>query len=269
MNDGFIQHMRVAASAALGMKYLSRLDSRVLGIIGSGGMARFFPLTASVVRRIERLLVYSPTRANLERYCQDMAEKLDCEIVPAHSTEEVVRGSDIVCACTTSMEPVMQPEWIQPGTHLNNVTHWELGPAVCSKVNSVGIYVRRRPVHIDGYLDDDFGIRLNVMSYTGGQPDERARVPVGVPNRNRYPNAQVVDCIDWETNEPFAQRRSRDEITILANASYGTLEGDVGNSAGIQGIQFSTIGGKIYERAKEQGLGQSFPLEMFLQDIPT
>jgi hypothetical protein len=47
----------------------------------------------------------------------------------------------------------------------------------------------------------------------------------------------------------YSQERRNDEITILANCSYGTLEGDVGNSAGIQGIQFSSIAGKIYERA--------------------
>ena len=43
MNDGFVQHMRVAASVGLGIRYLSRTDSRVMGIIGSGGMARVFP----------------------------------------------------------------------------------------------------------------------------------------------------------------------------------------------------------------------------------
>lgn len=269
MNDGFVQHLRVAASAALGIRYLSRPDSRVLGILGSGGMARFFPLTAKVVRPIERIQVYSPSRAHLEKYCEEMERKLDCEIVPMDTPGAVTKDADIVCTCTTSIEPVLKPEWVRPGMHLNNVTHWELGPAVCAKVGAVGIFVRRRPVLVDGYVDDDFGIRLNVMSYAGGRPEERAKIPKGMPNRNRYPNAGLVDCVDWETGETYAQQRPKDEITILANASYGTLEGDVGNSAGIQGIQFASIAGQIYERARQLRRGSEFPLEMFLQDLPT
>ena len=42
INDGIIQHMRVGACAGLGVKYLSREDSKTLGIFGSGGMARTY-----------------------------------------------------------------------------------------------------------------------------------------------------------------------------------------------------------------------------------
>lgn len=40
LNDGYIQHLRVAATSAISAKYMSREDSTVLGILGSGGMAR-------------------------------------------------------------------------------------------------------------------------------------------------------------------------------------------------------------------------------------
>jgi ornithine cyclodeaminase/alanine dehydrogenase-like protein (mu-crystallin family) len=45
INDGIIQHMRVGGCAGLGAKFLSRADSEVVGILGSGGMARtiFWP----------------------------------------------------------------------------------------------------------------------------------------------------------------------------------------------------------------------------------
>ena len=60
MNDGYVQHVRVAATAGLGMKYLSRQDCRVLGMLGSGGMAHTFAEAAVAVRPIERIQVYSP-----------------------------------------------------------------------------------------------------------------------------------------------------------------------------------------------------------------
>ena len=36
MNDGFIQHMRVGATAALGARYLARSNAEIVGMIGSG-----------------------------------------------------------------------------------------------------------------------------------------------------------------------------------------------------------------------------------------
>jgi hypothetical protein len=49
----------------------------------------------------------------------------------------------------------------------------------------------------------------------------------------------------------------------------GIREGDAGASAGNQGIQFATVAGRIYENARKLNVGQSLPMEMFLQDIPT
>jgi alanine dehydrogenase len=269
MNDGYVQHLRVAATAGLGIQYLSRRDSKVLGVYGSGGMASFFPLTARAARPIERLQVYSTNPSRLEAYCKRMATELDCEVIAADRPELVCNGADIVVACTNSMEPVMDADWVKPGTHLSNVTHWELSAETCAKIDTAGIFVRRKPVSVAGYVDDDFGIRLNVMAYIAGTPQERAKVPVGRMSKDRYPNATIVEGCDFQSGIEYSKRRRPDEITILANCSYGTLEGEVGNSAGIQGIQFASIAGKIYERARQLGIGRDLPNDMFLQDLPT
>ncbi len=54
INDGYLQHMRVGAGAGLGVKYLARKDSHVVGIIGSGGMARTYLEAFAAVRKIRR-----------------------------------------------------------------------------------------------------------------------------------------------------------------------------------------------------------------------
>src|ERR1700730_392837 len=102
-----------------------------------------------------------------------------------------------------------------------------------------------------------------------GHDDDVAATSLHHRPCHRYPNARTVECCEWQCGTEYSQERRNDEITILANCSYGTLEGDVGNSAGIQGIQFSSIAGKIYERARELGLGMELPRDMFLQDMPT
>src|SRR5258706_9046713 len=40
INDGVLQHMRVGADAAIGVKHAARKDAEVVGMLGSGGMAR-------------------------------------------------------------------------------------------------------------------------------------------------------------------------------------------------------------------------------------
>ena len=267
MNDGYIQHLRVAATVALGIRYLARKDSKIMGIYGSGAFARFIPLATIQERPIERLQAYSPNREHLTQYCEEMARRLNRDVIPMKSPEAVARGTDIICTCTTSLEPVLKLDWIKPGMHVNNIMPWELGPDVCERVDVVGILVRRTPMSVASYIDDDFGIRLNVMSYAGGRPDERAKIPIGSPNPNRFPNAKIVEVRNWETGESYNRQES--EVTILANASKGTLEGDAVGSSGIQGVQLAAVAGRIYERARENKLGLELPTEMFLQDIPT
>jgi alanine dehydrogenase len=268
MNDGFVQHLRVAASASLGVKYLSRPESRVLGIVGSGGMARFFANAIPAVRPIERIQVWSPNKDNLDAYVAEMRGKVDAEVVPVDGVEQVARKADIVCLCTTARQPVLKAEWLEPGAHLNHVTHMEFGPDVLARVDTVGLLVRRTPIRTAGFVDDDFALSKASFCYIGGRPEERARYPRGVPTPDRYAGKAVVDCVDWRSGKRY-ERKSANEITLLANASYGTLEGEALHSAGTQGVQFAAVGGKIYENACKQGLGTILPREMFLQDIPT
>ena len=268
MNDGYIQHVRVAATAALGVRYLARRDASVIGMFGSGGMARHFAECLKEVMAVRQLQVFSPNSGNLRSYCDEIGKKVGYEIVPNKSPESVARNADVLCLCTNSQEPVVDAEWIKPGTHITNVRTTELSHELCAKIEIAGLLTRRTPPSVADFVDDDFEIRGDVMAYVGGQPEERAKIPRGVPTKNRYPNAKYVDCCDWETGKPYERRRP-EEITILATNSMGIHEGDAGASAGNQGVQFATVAGRIYENARKLKIGQNLPGEMFLQDIPT
>ncbi|HEX9880698.1 MAG TPA: hypothetical protein VGB25_10930 [Candidatus Binatia bacterium] len=274
MNDGFVQHLRVASTAAIGAKYLAKPGAKVLGIIGSGGMARSFARAFSTIRDITTIKVYSPTPGHSEKYAAEVSQDLECDVVPVKKPEEAVRGADIVATCTNSYSPVLQGKWLEPGVHIANVMASELSPEAYERIDTVGLVVRRTPPSAAGFIDDDFAVRVNTMCYLAGQPEERAKVPSSrwssqnLQGRNRYPNARYVDCVNWETGQPY-QRARDDEVTTLATQSFGTLEGDIGASSGIQGIQFASVGGRIYDNARNKGLGKDLPKEMFLQDIPT
>src|SRR5438270_14091645 len=68
MNDGYLQHMRVGACAGLGADALARPEAEIVGIIGSGGMARTYLESFAQVRKLRQVKVYSPNKAHRTAY---------------------------------------------------------------------------------------------------------------------------------------------------------------------------------------------------------
>jgi len=246
INDGIIQHMRVGGCAGLGVKYLSREDSGVIGIFGSGGMARTYLLAFNEVRKITKVKVYSPTKKNREDYANEMATRLGIEIVPVERPEEVLRGSDIVATCTDSIQVIVDdPALIEPGMHLTCVKSNEWAPEIVKKSDLV-IKMGRATMHLDvGQL------RI------GG---EAAMVAGSAEEIKRIANPKVdIFSVDFPLltdvmSGKLPGRTDRNQVTFFANS-------------GTQGLQFAATAGYVVREAKRRGLGQEIPTSWFLQDI--
>jgi ornithine cyclodeaminase/alanine dehydrogenase-like protein (mu-crystallin family) len=114
MNASAITAIRTAAVSAVATKLLARDDAHTLAIIGAGVQARSHLHAIPHVRDIREVRIYSRTRAKAEAL-----SSATCVI--ADSVEDAVRGADIIVTATSSREPVLQREWIAPGTHINAV----------------------------------------------------------------------------------------------------------------------------------------------------
>ena len=267
MNDGYLQHMRVGATAALGARYLARQDARVVGILGSGGMARSFALGFAAVRKIESIKVYSPNREHQLTYCEEMGRKLGVEVVPGNSPQEIIQGSDIVASCTNSLEPILEGKWLEPGMFVTHVSNRELDEEVLRRITVMGYLVfKQDPLNFSGFSDHNFEIRAGVMAYVAGQPQERKIIPKGREGEFQMPNARWVPCVDWSTEAPIG-RESDGDITLLAELA-STFPSGLASSS-IQGVQFASVAGRAYELAASRGLGKCLDRSLFLQDIPT
>src|SRR5574341_1503844 len=177
MNDGYLQHMRVGACAGLGTKYLARKNSKILAMLGSGGMARTYALAIKEVRPIEVMRVFSPTRSNRERYAQEMTERLDIEVISVDSPEKAVQGADIVSLTTDSLVPVIKAEWLEPGMHINNVRNNETGPDVLQRVDvraRLGTSTLAADRHAPGVTTGSDGM----FGYIAGTPEEKEKIPL-------------------------------------------------------------------------------------------
>jgi alanine dehydrogenase len=254
--------MRVGGGAALGVKHLSRKDSRVVGMIGSGGMARSFLEGFACVRDIKLCKVYSPTPGNRERYAEEMSEKLGIEVRPVDTPQEAVRGCDILSSCTDSMKPVYDAEWIEPGMHVTNLGRREMPEAATDLFD---IVIRQGTAGLQMKQTERFQAERghSPAAFIGGTAEEMARIPAKNPQpgfggddpqfTDRGKGAGKPDFADLVSGR--AEGRSRDDqITFYRN---------VGN----QGLQFSAVGQVVYKLALEAGAARTIPTEWFLQDI--
>src|ERR1051325_1190118 len=72
IKEGYLQKMRVGGTSGLGIKYLARSDSSVIGLFGSGWQAGAQLMAACALRKIKRVKVYSPNADNRKRFSVEM-----------------------------------------------------------------------------------------------------------------------------------------------------------------------------------------------------
>ena len=246
INDGIIQHMRVGGCAGLGAKYLSRPDSEVVGILGSGGMARTYLLAFNEVRKIGEVRVYSPTIKNRQNFASEMSEKLGIKIIPVDSTEKAVRGCDIVATCTDSIQVVVgDPSWIEPGMHLTCVKANEFHPDIVQRSDIV-LKMGRATMNLDTGMKR-IGAEAALVAGTEEETKRIANPDVDIFSKDFPVLTEVMAG-------RLKGRTDSKQVTFFANS-------------GTQGLQFASTAGYVVREAKRRGLGQEIPTGWFLQDI--
>ena len=245
MNDGYLQHLRVGADAGIGVKYMAREDSKTIGMMGSGGMARTYSDAIASVRPVKRIQVYSPTKSHREEFAHEVSEKLKIEVNPVEEPRKVFEGADIIAGCTDSGVPVIPGKWLEKGMHVVNVA---------------------------GGLDDEGLQRVDVALRFGSAP-----APVGLPEFRLHDEAIKYAALPEQ--RPSRIKRSHGIVggkrvvfleDLLAGRSQGRTSSDeITYSArgNLQGVQFYSVAAKVYERARDKGLGRQIPTEWLLQDI--
>jgi alanine dehydrogenase len=252
MNDGIIQHMRVGATGGLGAKHLARKDARIVGMLGSGGMARTYLEAFQAVRQLHECRVYSPTQKNREAFADEMSEKLGLRVIPVDTAEEAVRGADIVSTCTDAMQPVIKAEWLEPGMHVTNLQSDEWDPAMAERFD---VLIRQGTSGLTPTADSarmQSGRGHSPFAYIAGTEAEMQRLPAAQAHNSRSERG-LPDFTDLATGK-VPGRTSPEQITGYLNS-------------GNQGLQFAAAGLLAYQKAKAAGLGHELPTEMFLQDI--
>lgn len=117
--------LRTGALSGLATKYLSRTDSAVLCVIGTGAQARGLVDAVMAVRPIRAIRLFNRTEAKARSFAQELAEQ-HCastlsQVTVCDKADKAADGADIVVTATNAETPVFSPEAIKPGAHLNAV----------------------------------------------------------------------------------------------------------------------------------------------------
>ena len=216
--------MRTAAASGVATRCLSRPESEILGIFGSGWQAEGHVEAIAAVRPLRRIKVFSRNAERLAAFCVKMSEHLKIEVIPAASAEDTVRGSDIVSTVTTAATPLFDAAWLSPGTHINgagsnSVIRRELGEDVLKLC---------RPIVVDSLETalKEAGDLLPMLEK--GRLSERQLLELGDVLIGRQPG-----------------RTSPDQITLFESQGMA--------------IQDISVAVRLETLAREQGLGIELP----------
>jgi len=102
-------------------KYMARSDAKTAAIIGTGWQAQAQLEAIAAVRNLESVAVYGRDDARREKFVREMSERLKIPVRTARSSAEAVRGAAIICAATTSSQPVLFGADIAAGAHVNAI----------------------------------------------------------------------------------------------------------------------------------------------------
>src|SRR5699024_4314853 len=118
MSSNLLSAWRTGASPGVGVKYLAKPDSKVIGLLGAGAIgtstAEAILYSAKNAEKVKIYDVYKSTAETLKDRIKGQYTKLEVEIVD--SQEKAVRDSDIINLATSGeANPRIEKEWMKPG----------------------------------------------------------------------------------------------------------------------------------------------------------
>ena len=128
--------LRTGAASAVAARHLSAPGARTLGLLGTGSQAETqLQCIRAALPGIEQVVAYSRNEERLSDFC----ERHGCE---AGEYNRDAAEQDVVVTITTSRDPVLRGEWLQPGALVcaagaNRIESRELDNAVLERATFV------------------------------------------------------------------------------------------------------------------------------------
>ena len=239
MNDGVLQRYRVGGANGVATRCMARQNAESAGLIGSGWQAGTQVMAVCEARRIKSIKVFSPTKANRERFAKETSQQVGVEIVPVASYEEAVKDVDIIITSTNSRKPFLGKWALREGIHISSMQRDEFDDEALLSCAPLVLHSQATENNVTSsalahFERDDFKLR--------DHPTDRG--------------------IDWKSLPTLADLLAG---KIKGRERDSQITGFV-NNIGL-GAQFAAVGKLVYDAAKAKGAGREVPLDWFTQDV--
>lgn len=217
----YITGLRTGAAVGVATKFLSRHNSKVIALIGSGLLATHSLIAIKrLVPTIELARVYSRTAENREKFASVMKSKIGIAVEAVDSVEKAIKDADVITTCTRSETPILTNTLVVSGVHINAVgSKKEIDPAI----------FRRAKIIVDD----------RESSKTDGK--------ISIAIRNHFVDESNIHCSLGDILLGKRIGRSSDDEITLFDCS-GTI------------VQDASAAMFLYRRAKESGVGTKIDL---------
>jgi alanine dehydrogenase len=230
-HDHELQRMRVGAETGVAARYLSRSKAKSVGLLGSGYQAETQLAAVCAVREIETVRIYSPTAANRHAFAATQSRKLGLEVAAVDSAQQAVDDADLVLAATNASSPVLDGKWLKEGSHVTSI------------VNSDHRVPRRE-------LDNHTFARAAIVglgSIEQSKQDEAADIFEAI-EAGALTWARVCEIGDVIVGKHGGRVDDR-QISVYKNNGLA--------------IEFVALASKVYQLARERGVGEEIPAHYF------
>ena len=244
--------MRTAAGSAVASRLFAREDATELSVFGAGAQAEQHIVAMLAVRpsihtvhvinrsseRAQQLLDrLQPLHPPVQFHCVSPPSSDPSDAVTSRLLEPPIGRSQLICLCTNSATPLLQADWVQPGTHINAVGSYTANATELpiELVARCAVVVDSEEAWNSGELAQALQAQLidkhHVQGVLGAYLDERyARWPVAgeAAEEKQCDGVRVLQC-------------SESRISLFK--SVGTAVQDV------------VTAHAVYEEAKKRGIG--------------
>lgn len=121
LNASAVTEIRTAAVSVVATDLLARADAGELAVIGTGVQSRAHVLALDGSRELSQIRVAGRDPARAERFAASLAGQTRAPVLAKPSAADAAAGAGIIVTATSSARPVLNRDWIEPGTHINAV----------------------------------------------------------------------------------------------------------------------------------------------------
>ena len=120
LDEGKLTDIRTGAAGGAVAKHLAPKDVQAIGVLGAGIQARMQLTYLLDVTPCRKVLIWNRSESNGQSLLKDL-EAMGYEPEVVASPQEVAAGANLIVTTTPSREPLLQADWIRPGTHITAV----------------------------------------------------------------------------------------------------------------------------------------------------